>query len=29
MDGFETGQWGECNTRMGEGRNTAWNGIGT
>lgn len=29
MDGFEVGERGECNTQMGEGHNTAWNGLGT
>lgn len=29
MDGFEVGERGECNTQMGEGHNTAWDGLGT
>lgn len=29
MDGCEGGERGESNTQVGEGLNTAWDGIGT
>lgn len=27
MNGFETGEKGECRTQMGEGHNTIWKGL--